>query len=99
MNATTVIIQCEPSQQWELLLEQERGQTLLTYVIARLQQSHGADRIYLSLEDAGRRKAPVKEAKRQGVRLLHWAPSAILARLSLAWPSLRTRAVVRVTAW
>ena len=84
MNATTVIIQCEPSQQWEVLLEQDQGQTLLTYLIARLRQIHGADRIYLFLEDAGRRKALVKEAKRQGVRLLHWGPSAILAWLSVS---------------
>ena len=97
MNATTVIIQCEPSQQWELLLEQDQGQTFLTYLVARFRQIHGADRIYLFLEDAGRRKALVKEAKRQGVRLLHWAPSAILAWLSLAWRSLRTGAVVRVS--
>jgi len=45
MNGTTVIIQCEPSQQWEPLLEQEQGQTLLTYLVARLRQIHGAERI------------------------------------------------------
>ncbi|MGH9785968.1 MAG: hypothetical protein ACRD88_17490, partial [Terriglobia bacterium] len=90
MNATTVIIQCEPSQRWEPLLEQERGQTLLTYLVARLQQIHGADRIYLFLENTGRRKALVKEAKRLGLRLLHWGPSAALTWLSLAWRSMRT---------
>ena len=97
MNATTVIIQCEPSQQWEVLLEKDQGQTFLTYLVARFRQIQGADRIYLFLEDVGRRKALVKEAKRKGVRLLHWAPSAILAWLSLAWRSLRTGAVVRVS--
>jgi len=57
MNGTTVIIQCEPNQEWEPLLEQERGQTLLTFLVARLRQIHGADRIYLLLEDADHRKA------------------------------------------
>lgn len=97
MNGTTVIIQCEPNQEWEPLLEQERGQTLLTYLVARLRQIHGAERIYVFLENTGRRKALVREAKRLGLRLLHWGPSAAVNWLSLAWRSMRTGAVVRIS--
>jgi MoaA/NifB/PqqE/SkfB family radical SAM enzyme/spore coat polysaccharide biosynthesis protein SpsF (cytidylyltransferase family) len=83
-------------QDWERLLAECQGRTLLEILVARLRRIHGLREVYLFAEDALARPRLVHQAGRLGVRVLHRSPSALGTWLGLAWRCLRAGVIVRV---
>lgn len=96
MNDAVVIIQCDPGQEWERLLERFEGVTLLEYLVARFREADGAAAVYLFAEDAASRRDLIAEARRLRIRVLHRRLSALGGWLSLGWCCLRGKAVLRL---
>jgi MoaA/NifB/PqqE/SkfB family radical SAM enzyme/spore coat polysaccharide biosynthesis protein SpsF (cytidylyltransferase family) len=96
MKEAVAVIQCEPGQGWERLLEPCPNVTLLENMVGRLLRIHGVRAVYLFADDASGRSALLAEARRLNVRVLHRGPSALPAWLGLAWRCLFAAAVVRV---